>query len=130
MNGSLFGNDNFAGMMPNSPGYNDFLNTASNMNGNNMNSGITPPISGGVNVNNSTNSYAQGVLQNNIGMSGYFFVSFPDSVDWRDKIFYGTLADAGNDYILIYNEDNNEYYLVWSIYLNYATFDRKPNTGN
>jgi len=62
-------------------------------------------------------------------MTGYFFVSFPDSVDWRDKIFYGVLTDAGDDYILIFNEENNEYYLVWSIYLNYATFDRKPNTN-
>ena len=82
------------------------------------------------NTNNGmNNSYAQGILKKNIGMTGYFFVSFPDSVDWRDKIFYGVLTEAGDDYILIYNEDNNEYYLIWSIYLNYATFDRRPNTN-
>ena len=125
MNNSFFRNDNFSGMM-NNPSYDDFLNTANNtnLNPNTPNSGNWNNI----NPNNISNSYAQGVLQKNIGMTGYFFVSFPDSVDWRDKIFYGVLTDAGDDYLLIYNEENNEYYLIWSIYLNYATFDRRPNT--
>lgn len=121
MNGPFYGNDNMPNMMT-SPNYSDFLNTSNNSN--------NLPTSGSIYDMNkmNKNSYAQGVLQSNIGKTGYFFVSFPDSVEWRDKIFYGTLADAGDDYILIYNEDNNEYYLVWSIYLNYATFDKRPNT--
>lgn len=125
MNGPFYGNDNYQRLMPNSPSYSDFLDTA-----NNMNSMNNIPGNGTSNIMDqvSTNSYAQGVLQRNIGKTGYFFVSFPDSVEWRDKIFYGVLTDAGNDYIMIYNEDNNEYYLVWSIYLNYATFDERPNT--
>ena len=127
MNNSFYGNDNFSGMVPNSPNYNDFLNTANNT----ILTPTTPNMGNWNNTNMGTtsNSYAQGVLQKNIGMTGYFFVSFPDSVDWRDKIFYGVLTDAGDDYILIYNQENNEYYLVWSIYLNYATFDRRPNTN-
>jgi len=120
MNGPLYGNDNFTGVIPNQPNYSDFLNTSNNSIPNNGSANIMDQI--------STNSYAQGVLQQNIGKTGYFFVSFPDSVEWRDKIFYGVLTEAGDDYILIYNEDNNEYYLIWSIYLNYATFDRRPNT--
>ena len=128
MNGSFFRENNFSGMIPNSPNYNDFLNTSNNSgmtspNTNDFNKMITNPT-----PNMNFNSYAQNVLQKNIGITGYFFVSFPDSVDWRDKIFYGILTEAGDDYILIYNEDNQEYYLIWSIYLNYATFDRKPNT--
>ena len=121
MNEPFYGNDNMPNMMT-SPNYSDFLNTSNNSN--------NLPTSGSIYDMNkmNKNSYAQGVLQSNIGKTGYFFVSFPDSVDWRDKIFYGVLADAGDDYILIYNEDNNEYYLVWSIYLNYATFDKRPNT--
>jgi len=126
MNNSFGVNEAFPGTIPNNLNYNDFLNTS-----NNSNNFSNMPPSGGLNVGSSNsinNSYAQGVLQKNIGMTGYFFVSFPDSVDWRDKIFYGVLTEAGDDYILIYNEDNNEYYLIWSIYLNYATFDRRPNT--
>ena len=121
MNGPFYNNDDMPNMMS-SPNYSDFLNTSNNTN--------NFPTSGSIYDMNkmNKNSYAQGVLQNNIGKTGYFFVSFPDSVDWRDKIFYGVLTDAGDDYILIYNEDNNEYYLVWSIYLNYATFDKRPNT--
>ena len=123
MNNSFYGNDVFSRV---NPSYDDFLNTSNN-------TSLTPnsPNMGNWNnINNmNNNSYAQGVLQKNIGMTGYFFVSFPDSVDWRDKIFYGILTEAGDDYILIYNEDNNEYYLIWSIYLNYATFDKRPNTN-
>ena len=128
MNGSFFREDSFPGMIPNSNNYNDFLNTSNN-------SGMSSGIGNGMNYqstnlnNTSGGNYAQNVLQKNIGISGYFFVSFPDSVDWRDKIFYGVLTEAGDDYILIYNEDNREYYLIWSIYLNYATFDKKPNTN-
>lgn len=120
MNNSYLGNSNYT-----NPNYNDYINTPNN----------TMPPNNWNNINNNTNnnqnisnSYAQGILQKNIGMTGYFFVSFPDSVDWRDKIFYGVLTDAGDDYILVYNEDNNEYYLIWSVYLNYATFDKRPNT--
>lgn len=109
------------------PNYNDFINIPNNTmppdNWNNMNTNTSF-----INKNNN-NSYAQGILQKNIGITGYFFVSFPDSVDWRDKIFYGVLVEAGDDYILIYNEDNNEYYLIWSVYLNYATFDKRPNSN-
>lgn len=119
MNNSFF-RDN---MMPTAPNYSDFYNTSNNSGSslglNNMNTNPTP--------NMNFNSYAQNVLQKNVGTTGYFFVSFPDSVDWRDKIFYGVLTEAGDDYILIYNEDNREYYLIWSIYLNYVTFDKKPN---
>ena len=75
-------------MLPLRHGNSDFLNTANNMNGmNNIPGNGTSNIMDQVN----TNSYAQGVLQKNIGITGYFFVSFPDSVDWRDKIFYGVL---------------------------------------
>ncbi len=129
MNGAFFRNDNIQGL----PNYNDFLNTSNNSG---VNSNSNPTLTGPLNnlngfsntgYNSNSSSYAQNVLKNNVGISGYFFVSFPDSVDWRDKIFYGVLAEAGDDYILVYNEDNREYYLIWSIYLNYATFDQKPN---
>ena len=127
MNNSFFREDTFPGIIPNSHNYNDFLNTSNNSNMNNSsNNPMNIPASNAINTN--TGLYAQNILQKNIGMSGYFFVSFPDSVDWRDKIFYGVLTEAGDDYILIYNEDNREYYLIWSIYLNYVTFDQKPIT--
>ncbi len=128
MNNSFFRDNTFPGMMPNSPNYNDFYDTSnnsgSNSNLNNLSQMQTNPT-----PNMNFNSYAQNVLQKNVGSTGYFFVSFPDSVDWRDKIFYGVLTEAGDDYILIYNEDNREYYLIWSIYLNYVTFDKKPKTN-
>lgn len=129
MNGAFFRNDNIQGL----PNYNDFLNTSNNSGvSSNSNPTLTGPLNNlngfsNTGYNSNSSSYAQNVLKSNVGISGYFFVSFPDSVDWRDKIFYGVLAEAGDDYILVYNEDNQEYYLIWSIYLNYATFDQKPN---
>lgn len=78
--------------------------------------------------NNSEDRYAYYVLKNSIGSYGYFYVSFPDSVEWRDKIFYGKLIEAGNDYVIVYSDETGEYNLIWSIYLNYVTFNSIGNT--
>jgi len=130
MNNSFFGNDDFPNMIPNNNNFTPMYNTPNSNSSQNYpsNNNTSNMTSGGFDPNFSINSnYAQNFLRKNIGIRGYFFVSYPDSVEWRDKIFYGILSEAGDDYILVYNEENREYYLIWSIYLNYATFDRKPN---
>ena len=53
-------------------------------------------------------------------------MSFPDSIEWRDKVFAGTLQSVGLDYILI-KDLNNTPILLQKIYINFIEFDEKVN---
>lgn len=70
-------------------------------------------------------SYIENILRLNKGKLGRFYMSFPDSIEWRDRIFVGILEQAGKDHIIISNPQDGKWYLLLSIYLNYVEFDEK-----
>lgn len=70
-------------------------------------------------------SYIENILRNNIGKRVRAFVSFPDSVEWKDKIFVGTIEHARRDNLIINDPDSNNSYLILMIYLDYVEFDEK-----
>ena len=70
-------------------------------------------------------SYIENILRNNIGKRVRVFVSFPDSVEWRDKIFTGIIEHAGRDNLIINDTESNNSYLILMIYLDYVEFDEK-----
>ena len=96
-----------------------------------------------VNMNNNSNktiddygvslpmeqSYIENILRLNKGKMVKAYVSFPDSTEWRNKIFEGRIEQAGRDHLIISNPKNGECYLILMIYLNYVTFDEKINYG-
>ena len=49
------------------------------------------------------------------------FMSFPDSIEWRDKIFEGKIISVGNDYVLIKDNKGIDS-LLTNIYINYIEF--------
>ena len=57
--------------------------------------------------------YVEEYLKQNIGKDVEVYVSFPDSIEWRDKIFKGKLRYVGKDYLVIDNQ------VIWCIYINY-----------
>ena len=67
---------------------------------------------------NFNETYVTNYLKNNISKNIKAYVSFCDSVEWRDSVFQGTLKDVGKDYIVIHN--NQEDYVIWSIYIDYV----------
>ena len=69
-----------------------------------------------------SNEYVEGYLKNNIGKRIEIYVSFPDSVEWRDNIFKGILEQVGKDFIVINNDLKK--YIIWCIYINYAIIDK------
>ena len=71
---------------------------------------------------NDTESF----LKANIGKSIKVYMSFPDSIEWRDKVFEGTLESVGIDYILI-NDINLSPLLIQKIYVNFIEFKDKAN---
>ena len=81
-------------------------------------------MTNGNNQNHNQNhaEYADNIFLLNIGRFVTVYFSYPDSIEWRDKIFSGNIVDAGRDYLLLRDQDGNNV-LLWSIYINYAIFD-------
>ncbi len=92
-----------------------------NMNNNNKNAndyGVSLPME---------QSYIENILRLNKGKMVKVYASFPDSTEWRNKVFEGRIEQAGRDHLIISNPKNGEWYLILMIYLNYVTFDEKIN---
>ena len=47
-------------------------------------------------------------------------------MEWRDKIFTGTILEEGRDYLLL-RDAQNRVILLWLVYINYAIFEEEPN---
>ena len=95
----------------------------------NMNHANNP---GMINNPNSANtpmeqSYIENILRLNKGKMVKAYVSFPDSTEWRNKIFAGRIEEAGRDHLIISNPNTGEWDLILMIYLNYVTFDERIN---
>lgn len=83
-----------------------------------------------VNVDDTPNqlpmeqSYIENILRLNRGSHAKAYISFPDSVNWKDKIFDGIIEQAGRDHIVM-SLDDGRWVLVPMIYLDYVEFDEK-----
>lgn len=95
--------------------------------------GNLPPLSGGT-VNGTypqqmpqiiQPEYADNIFQRNIGKKVSAYMSYPDSIEWRDRVFSGIIKSAGRDFLLL--DSNGSWILLWTIYINYAIFDERVN---
>lgn len=76
----------------------------------------------GVGDNDQNISYAENILSLNKEKKIRVYMSFSDSIEWRDKVFEGILKAWGRDFLLLYDENNNKWYMVWNIYIDYIEF--------
>lgn len=74
---------------------------------------------------NMEQSYIENILRHNKGKMVNAYVSFPDSNEWRDKVFSGRIEQAGRDHLIISDVETGKYYLILMIYLNYVEFDER-----
>ncbi len=72
-------------------------------------------------------SYIENILRNNKGKNVRAYVSFPDANDWKDKVFVGTIEQAGRDHLIIRDPQNGHWYLILMIYLDYVDFEEEIN---
>lgn len=72
-------------------------------------------------------SYIENILRLNKGKKVSIYASFPDSKEFKDRIFEGIIEESGKDHIIMSNNEKNEWYLIPLIYMNYATFEEKIN---
>ena len=132
MNGTYYQNPTFP---TNQNNYDVNMNHANNQGMiNNPNSTNTPnPIN---NFNQDYNmgtslpmeqSYIENILRLNKGKMVKAYVSFPDSTEWRNKIFAGRIEEAGRDHLIISNPNTGDWDLILMIYLDFVTFEEPIN---
>ena len=113
MNGSYYQNPTFPGASDN-VGFNGNYTVS------------TPP--GNISYNpdiDSEQSYIENILRLNKGQRVRAYVSYPDSVEWRDKIYNGIIEEAGKDHLIISDPNTGKWYLIRIIYLDYVEFDER-----
>lgn len=72
-------------------------------------------------------SYIENILRLNIGKQAKIYASYPDSNEWRDRIYDGIIEDAGKDHIIMYSREDDDWYLIPLIYLNWVEFETQIN---
>jgi len=72
-------------------------------------------------------SYIENILRLNKGKRVNVYVSYPDSNEWRDKIYSGIIEEAGRDHLIISDPSSGNWYLLRMIYLDYVEFMEKIN---
>ena len=72
-------------------------------------------------------SYIENILRLNKGKKVNVYMSYSDSVEWRDKMYTGIIEQAGRDHLIISDPSTGKWYLLLIIYLYYVEFNEKIN---
>lgn len=72
-------------------------------------------------------SYVENILRLNRGKLAKLYFSYPDSAEWRDRVFTGVVEQAGRDHIVVSDPKTGMWYLLLMIYLNYVEFQERIN---
>ena len=70
-------------------------------------------------------SYIENILRLNRGKKVEIYASYPDSDEWRDKVFKGIIEQSGRDHIILSDPATGNWYLILIIYVNFIKFDEK-----
>lgn len=111
LNGNFFGNPTFP-------------------NNNNSSSNFIDSPPGNVNYSESLpmeQSYIENILRLNKGKKVKAYFSYPDSTEWRDRIYEGIIEEAGRDHLIMSDPKTGRWWLLRMIYLDYVDFDEKIN---
>ncbi|MDY4109067.1 MAG: spore coat protein GerQ [Bacilli bacterium] len=99
------------------------------MNNNNYYNPVYPNgyVDNGSTTFDNEQSYIENIIRLNKGKIGRFYMTFPDSLEWRDRVFSGIIEQSGKDHIIISDPTTGKWYLLLLIYLDYVEFDEKIN---
>ena len=87
----------------------------------------TPNQQNQMNYSNTTfeQSYIENILRLNRGKKVEIHASYPDSNEWRDKVFKGIIEQSGRDHIILSDPNTGNWYLILIIYVNFIEFNEK-----
>lgn len=108
MNGSYYPNPTF----PNNPG------NVGNYNQENIDM---------MNSQAGESSYIENILRLNKKKQAKVFASYPDSNEWRDRIYDGIIEQAGKDHLVMSSPSLGDWYLIPLIYVNWVEFEEPIN---
>lgn len=74
-------------------------------------------------------SYIENILRLNRGKQVEVYMSFADSIEWKDRVFRGIIEQSGKDHIILSDPNTGNWYLLLLIYVNYIKFDERINTS-
>ncbi len=94
----------------------------------NMNQVVSPPG----NISSQTTfpleqSLIENILRLNKGKRVRVFASYPDSNEWRDKIYTGIIEQSGRDHLILSDPSSGNWWLIRMLYVNYIEFDESIN---
>lgn len=78
-------------------------------------------------TNNDEQSYIENILRLNRGKNVEIYMSFADSIEWKDRIFKGIIEQSGKDHVIISDPNTGNWYLLLLIYINFIKFDENIN---
>ena len=92
------------------------------MNNNNYYNPVYPNgyVDNGSTTFDNEQSYIENIIRLNKGKIGRFYMTFPDSLEWRDRVFSGIIEQSGKDHIIISDPTTGKWYLLLLIYLDYV----------
>ena len=91
-------------------------------NQNNMQNMTVPPGNVSSMEDYNEQSYIENILRLNKDRKVNAYVSFPDSTEWKNKIFSGLIEEAGKDHLIIKEVTTGKWYLIRILYLDYVEF--------
>ena len=65
------------------------------------------------------------LLKNNLGKKIKVYVTFPDSNEWRDRIFSGIIENVSEHYLILSDPASGNWHLVLLKFLAYIEFEEK-----
>jgi spore germination protein Q len=90
--------------------------------------GYQPPSSGIGQVSPEIEqSYIENILRLNRGKLGTFYMTYSDSLEWRDRVYRGVIEAAGRDHIIISDPRDGKRYLLLNVYLAWVEFSEEIN---
>ena len=69
----------------------------------------------------------ENILRLNKGKKAKVFCSFPDSNEWRDRIYDGIIEQSGKDHLVMSSPERGDWYLIPMIYVNWVEFEEPIN---
>lgn len=72
-------------------------------------------------------SYIENILRLNKGKKVRIHMTFPDSVEWRDREFNGIIEEAGRDHIILSEPSTGKWQLLLMLYVDFISFDEEIN---